>query len=83
MLTRSKAVPLGVLLLVVMLVIAACAPAAAPAAPAARFKRRQLPQMFRQATALPAVPLPPRLVRWYCRWRPMTSWGSSLPMIRA
>jgi predicted lipoprotein with Yx(FWY)xxD motif len=33
MLTRSKAAPLGVLLLVVMLVIAACAPAAAPAAP--------------------------------------------------
>ena len=34
MLTRSKAVTLGVLLLVVMLVTAACAPAAAPAAPA-------------------------------------------------
>ena len=34
MLTRSKTVTLGVLLLVVMLLVAACAPAAAPAAPA-------------------------------------------------
>jgi len=34
MLTRSKAVTFGVLLLVVMLLVAACAPAAAPAAPA-------------------------------------------------
>ena len=58
MLTRSKAIPLGVLLSVVMLALAACAPTAAPAAaPAATSAPAAAPTNPSAATTAPTAPM--------------------------